>query len=54
MKQCQECGALIKLPYNMCYDCWRIRKTNSRSSGKIPEPIKAKNFMERMGINGWG
>lgn len=53
MKKCQECGTLIQDSYNLCYNCWQIRKTNSGNIGKIPEPIKAKSFMDKMGISGW-
>jgi hypothetical protein len=49
MKKCQECGALIKPFYNLCYNCWKRRRGN----GRIPEPIKARDFMDEMGINGW-
>lgn len=52
-KTCSECGTSIENFYGLCYNCWQIRKTNSRSNGEIPEPIETKNFMDKMGIIGW-
>jgi len=53
MKKCPECGKPIEDFYGLCYTCYRVRKTNSRNNGKIPEPIEAKSFMDKMGITGW-
>ncbi|MBW2989297.1 hypothetical protein KY358_03185 [Candidatus Woesearchaeota archaeon] len=52
-KQCLSCGALIKPSYNLCWECWQVHKRNKRSTGRIPEPIEARGFMDRMGIDGW-
>ncbi|MBI2660578.1 hypothetical protein HYX07_05435 [Candidatus Woesearchaeota archaeon] len=49
MIRCNMCGAPVKPWFEVCYECYN---PTSRSM-KIPEPIIAKSFMQKMGIDGW-
>ena len=44
------CGAPIKPWFETCYQCYNPTLKNA---GKIQEPIAAKDFMQKMGIDRW-
>lgn len=48
MMRCNMCGAPVKPWFDECYECYN---PTSRSV-KIPEPIAAKSFMQKMEIDG--
>ena len=44
------CGTRIKPWFEVCFECYT---PISRENGKIPETLVAKEFMQKMGIDGW-
>jgi len=48
--RCTVCGTQIKPWFEVCYECYN---PISNIDGKIPEPIKAHDFMKEMKIDGW-
>lgn len=47
--RCDTCGAAIRPWLEVCYQCYNP----TSSDMKIAEPIMARNFMQKMGIDGW-
>ena len=49
MIRCAICGAPIKPWFETCYQCYNP----PLKTAIIPEPIVAKEFMQKMGIDEW-
>jgi len=47
--RCVICGATIKPWFEICYECYNPILENVT----MPEPIMAKEFMQKMGIDVW-
>gem|GEM_PF-6834010 len=47
--RCSMCGALIKPWFEVCYQCYNPTSNDM----EIPEPIMARSFMQKMGIDNW-
>ena len=50
MANCVSCGQPVKSWYEVCIDCYRIKRNRVAA---IPQPIITKDFMKIMGIDGW-
>jgi len=48
--RCAVCGTQIKPWFEVCFECY---SPVSEGNGRIPEPILARDFMQKMGIDRW-